>query len=105
MRNKTARTENDVTAGKMLEDMKRAFDRLPDRIWVDALRFAQDMQQSSSRCGRRGCRQSSSCQMKFREGESLNCGAGLSEETIGLASALALFGGLMAIRGDKGEFV
>ena len=69
-------------------------DDIDPRLWQDALRFALDAEKASERCSRRGCRAAGGCQLRFKAGTPLDCGAGLSDETLKLAVQLALFGHL-----------
>lgn len=105
MRNKVIHNGREENLDEIQRELESAFSKISTRVWADALRFAQDMQGAASHCGRRSCRQSSFCRMTVHPSETLKCGAGISDETIGLASALALFGGLMAIRVENGEFL
>ncbi|WP_312798064.1 hypothetical protein [Tianweitania sp.] len=66
-------------------------EEIDPRLWQDALRFALDEQGASERCPRRGCRAARSCQLRFKAGTPLDCGAGLSDETLKLAIQLTLF--------------
>lgn len=68
-------------------------------IWVEAMRFALDTEGAATRCGRRACRRRRVCRMQRRPGKPLTCGGGeISDETIRLAAAVALFGGFMVMQ-------
>ncbi|MBS9722425.1 hypothetical protein JYU29_17160 [Tianweitania sp. BSSL-BM11] len=67
-------------------------DTLDATMFQDALRFALDADNAISRCSRRDCRMAKACQTRVRDGEPLDCGAGIPEETLVLAAKLAIFG-------------
>lgn len=84
-----------VEAIKVMKQIHDHFrDEIDPLLWQDALRFALDTKQSAERCQRRACRAVGACQLRFKDGERLDCGAGLSNEILELAVHLALFGHL-----------
>ncbi|HTV68685.1 MAG TPA: hypothetical protein VMF90_09120 [Rhizobiaceae bacterium] len=50
--------------------------------WEPALRFTLDGEGAPKRCKRRICRMSGSCHIAPRDGEPLDCGGGVSLETV-----------------------
>jgi hypothetical protein len=79
-------------ANKVLDQIHDHFrDTLDPTMFQDALRFALDSEKAASRCARRGCRTGRACQIRVKDGERLDCGAGVSDETLVLAAKLALF--------------
>ena len=93
----------DKTNDSTREDLPRSADLRPldaiiADIWQDALRFALDMDGAADRCGRRACRAEGGCRLRWTPGKPLSCGGGVSDETVGTASAAALFAGMMVMR-------
>ncbi len=66
--------------------------------WQPALRFALDWERAAERCPRRRCKLAGGCRMAVRDGETLDCGGGLSDETLSRAGGHALFGCAMLVR-------
>lgn len=89
--------EEDRRGGSHSRELAR-LGRIVEDIWPDALRFSLDAEQAAERCGRRACRAAGECRLRHVDGRPLSCGAGISDETIRIASAAALFGGLMVMR-------
>lgn len=86
------RTEDGSTFGRLFEE-------IAGPVWEDALRFALDIESASERCGRRSCRKTGMCQLKWTEGKPLSCGGvKVSFETVRIASIAMCFGTLMVMR-------
>ena len=73
-------------------------DELLQYAWQPALRFALDCEHAAQRCRRRGCKLSGRCLATVRDGHPLDCGGGLSDETLAKACGHVLFGYAMLRR-------
>ena len=99
---KQSRDENEQAwaawNAEAIKVLNQAYDTFLENVdpllWQDALRFALDARKAAERCPRRGCRTARACQLRLKPGTPLDCGAGLSDETLVEAARLALFGHL-----------
>ena len=73
-------------------------DQLLRYAWQPALRFVLDRDHAAGRCRRRGCKLAGQCRMTVRDDEPLDCGGGVSDETLAAASRHVLFGCAMVRR-------
>ena len=71
---------------------------LASHAWQPALRWALSADRAAERCGRRTCKLAGECRVTLREGEPIDCGGGLSDETLASASGHVLFGCIMVRR-------
>ena len=79
-------------ATKVLNEIYVHFrDTLDPTMFQDALRLALDIRKSADQCPHRSCRMANACQTRVKDGEPLNCGAGIPEDTLILAAQLAVF--------------
>ena len=65
---------------------------LMKQAWQPALRLALDIDRAPERCKRRACRMEGGCRMVYTEGSPLECGGGVSEAALQMASACVQFG-------------
>ena len=66
------------------------------KLWQSALRFALDHDGAPARCSRRSCRGEGMCGLRWKEGQPLRCGGGISDAALEQAARLALFGTVVA---------
>lgn len=71
---------------------------LASHAWQPALRWALSADHAAERCGRRTCKVAGECRVTVCEGEPIDCGGGLSDETLASACNHVLFGCIMVRR-------
>lgn len=90
----TDATATDAKETEVLEHL----DDLLVWAWQPALRMALDAHGAPTRCRRRACRMAGECRMTVKEGAPLDCGGGLTDETIMTACVAVQFGSMMVQR-------